>query len=84
MNLTFRDILVIFTSLTISLAIVVPFYGVLVRLRANFNPKALQLDSEGGARTHTGPVVKSLVGMAKRVWRFEVSSSSLNRLLCRD
>lgn len=50
-------------SLGISLAIVVPLTGALVRLRANFNPKGLQLDAEGGVQPHTGPVVTSFFGM---------------------
>jgi len=34
-------------SLGISLAIIVPLTGALVRFRANYNPKGLQLDAEG-------------------------------------
>jgi hypothetical protein len=43
-----------------------------VRFRANYNPKGLQLDSEGGAVPHTGPVVRSYFGMMARVYRIEV------------
>ena len=32
----------------------VPLTGVLIRFRANYNPKGLQLDAEGGAQAHTG------------------------------
>ena len=66
------DILVIIITLAISLAIVVPPYGIIVRFRANFNPKALRLDAEGGAQAHTGPVIKSIFAMAVRVYRLEV------------
>lgn len=59
-------------SLGISLAIIVPLTGALVRFRANYNPKGLQLDAEGGAQPHTGPVVSSFFGMLKRVYRIEV------------
>lgn len=59
-------------ALAISLIIFVPLSGVLVRLRANYNPKGLQLDSEGGAVPHTGPVVRSYFKMMGRVYRIEV------------
>lgn len=72
MSFTFADLILIFLSLGISLAIVVPLTGVLVRFRANFNPKALQLDAEGGAVPHTGPVINSYFSMMARVWRHEV------------
>ncbi|XP_006461136.1 hypothetical protein AGABI2DRAFT_192673 [Agaricus bisporus var. bisporus H97] len=71
MQLGFVDTLVVFLSLGISLLIVVPLTGVLVRFRANYNPKALQLDAEGGAAPHTGPVVNSYFSMMARVWRIE-------------
>ncbi|KAF7973710.1 hypothetical protein HWV62_14394 [Athelia sp. TMB] len=58
-------------SLAISLAIVVPLTGALTRFRANYNPKGLQLDAEGGAQPYTGPVVSSFFGMLKRVHRIE-------------
>jgi len=57
--------------MVISLAIFVPLTGILVRFRANYNPKGLQLDSEGGATPYTGPVVKSYFGMLVRVFRLE-------------
>ena len=59
-------------SLALSLAIVVPLTGAVVRFRANYNPKGLQLDAEGGAQPHTGPVVSTFFGMLKRVYRIEV------------
>ncbi|KAF9529361.1 hypothetical protein CPB83DRAFT_852536 [Crepidotus variabilis] len=58
-------------GMAISLAITVPFSGVLVRYRANYNPKGLQLDGEGGAVPHTGPIVKSYFTMFGRVYRLE-------------
>jgi hypothetical protein len=48
-------LLSLIASLALSLAIFVPFSGALVRFRANYNPKALQLDTEGGAQPYTGP-----------------------------
>ncbi|EGN99882.1 hypothetical protein SERLA73DRAFT_180152 [Serpula lacrymans var. lacrymans S7.3] len=54
-----------------SLAILVPLSGALVRFRAHYNPKGLQLDSEGGVQPHTGPVISSFFGMLKRVYRIE-------------
>ena len=64
--------LVLFLALTISLVVFVPLTGVLVRFRANYNPKGLQLDSDGGAVPYTGPVVRSYFGMMIRVYRLEV------------
>jgi hypothetical protein len=65
-------------ALAISLAIFVPLTGVLVRLRANYNPKGLQLDSERDAVPHTGPVVRSYFKMMGRVYRIEVRSRALS------
>jgi hypothetical protein len=64
--------LVLFLALIISLAVFVPLTGVLVRFRANYNPKGLQLDSDGGAVPYTGPVLRSYFGMMIRVYRLEV------------
>lgn len=64
--------LILLFALIISLVIFVPLTGVLVRFRANYNPKGLQLDSEGGAVPYTGPVVHSYFGMMARVYRLEV------------
>lgn len=72
--LGFWDLLLLIPSLAISLAIIVPLTGVLVRFRANYNPKGLQLDAEGGAQPHTGPVVQTYFGMMQRVYRIEVLS----------
>jgi len=63
--------LVLFLALIISLVVFVPLTGVLVRFRANYNPKGLQLDSDGGAVPYTGPVVRSYFGMMIRVYRLE-------------
>lgn len=65
-------ILVLFLATLISLAIFVPLTGILVRFRANYNPKGLQLDSEGGAAPHTGPVVNSYIQMLLRTYKLEV------------
>ncbi|EMD37377.1 hypothetical protein CERSUDRAFT_114050 [Gelatoporia subvermispora B] len=58
-------------SLAISLLIIVPLTGAVVRLRANYNPKGLQLDPEGNVEPHTGPIVTSFFGMLRRVKRLE-------------
>jgi len=58
-------------ALGLSLAFAVPLTGALVRFRANYNPKALQLDEEGGAQAHTGPIITSYFGMLMRVYRLE-------------
>jgi len=63
--------IILLLAMIISLAILVPLTGILVRFRANYNPKGLQLDSEGGATPHTGPVVRSYFGMMVRVYRLE-------------
>jgi hypothetical protein len=62
---------VLLVALAVSLGVFVPLTGVLVRFRANYNPKGLQLDSEGGATPHTGPVIKSYFAMFVRVYRLE-------------
>jgi len=62
---------ILLLAMVISLAIFVPLSGILVRFRANYNPKGLQLDQEGGAAPHTGPVVRSYFGMLGRVYRLE-------------
>lgn len=67
----FLELIALFISLAVSLAIVVPFSGVLVRFRANFNPKGLRLDEEGSTAPPTGPVVKSYFAMFQRVYRIE-------------
>ncbi|CAA7261625.1 unnamed protein product [Cyclocybe aegerita] len=63
--------LVLTLALAISLTVFVPLTGALVRLRANYNPKGLQLDPEGSAVPHTGPVIRSYFAMLLRVYRLE-------------
>jgi len=53
------------------LLVTVPLSGTLVRFRANYNPKGLQLDAEGGVEAHTGPVVTTYFGMMRRVLKIE-------------
>ncbi|KAG8213894.1 mitochondrial carrier [Butyriboletus roseoflavus] len=69
--LSLTDILVLVASLAISLAILVPLTGALVRFRAHYNPKGLQLDPEGGVQPHTGPVITSFFAMLMRVYKIE-------------
>jgi len=69
LNLT-GSLLLLF-SLALTLAIVVPLTGVLIRYRANYNPKGLQLDAEGGAQPYTGPIIQSYFTMLGRVYRIE-------------
>ena len=56
---------------TVSLTIMVPLAGTLVRFRVNYNPKGPQLDA-GGAQSYTGPVVTTFFGMLTRVYEIEV------------
>ncbi|KAF8581611.1 mitochondrial carrier [Ramaria rubella] len=49
----------------------IPLIGALVRFRANYAPKGLQLDSEGGVQPHAGPVVPSYFSMIIRVKKLE-------------
>ncbi|KAH8828039.1 mitochondrial carrier domain-containing protein [Flagelloscypha sp. PMI_526] len=65
------EILVAAFVIAISLGILIPFTGVLVRFRANYNPKALRLDAEGEAQAHTGPVIESYFAMFVRTWKIE-------------
>ncbi|EJD02710.1 uncharacterized protein FOMMEDRAFT_122738 [Fomitiporia mediterranea MF3/22] len=58
-------------SFAVLFLITVPLAGVLVRFRANYTPKGLQLDGEGGVQPHTGPVVNSYFAMFARVKRLE-------------
>jgi hypothetical protein len=67
------EILLLIPTLGLTLAVIVPLTGALVRFRANYNPKGLQLDPEGGAQAHTGPVIHSYFGMIARVYKIEVS-----------
>ncbi|KAG9316573.1 mitochondrial carrier [Chiua virens] len=69
--LSFSDTLLLLGSLAISLAILVPLTGALVRFRAHYNPKGLQLDPEGDVQPHTGPVITSFFAMLVRVYKIE-------------
>ncbi|KAH7927145.1 mitochondrial carrier [Leucogyrophana mollusca] len=69
--LGFVDSLLLLSSLGFSLALLVPLTGALVRFRAHYNPKGLQLDPEGDVQPHTGPVISSFWGMLRRVYRLE-------------
>ncbi len=71
------DMLAVTGMIAVSLAVTVPLTGALVRLRANFNPKSIQLDEEGNVEPHTGPIVTSFLGMLARVKRIEVSNTTV-------
>ncbi|KAJ7167952.1 hypothetical protein C8R46DRAFT_951066 [Mycena filopes] len=62
-------------SLGLTLAITIPFLGVLIRFRANYTPKigSVRLDDEGGAGNvpSTSDADLSYFGMMKRVHRVE-------------
>ncbi|KAF7321604.1 hypothetical protein MKEN_00681500 [Mycena kentingensis (nom. inval.)] len=64
------DYLLIIPSLALSLAVVVPLTGALVRFRANYSPRGLALDEEGAAAP-VGPVLSSFFATLARVWRLE-------------
>ncbi|KAJ4467938.1 mitochondrial carrier domain-containing protein [Lentinula edodes] len=65
------EIITLLVSLAVSFAIFVPLTGVLVRFRAQYNPRGLQLDVDGTPQPHTGPVIRSYFAMMKRVYRIE-------------
>jgi len=69
--LDFLGLLTLILTLGLTLAIIVPLTGILVRFRANYNPKGLQLDNEGGVQPHTGPVIHSYFAMGARVYTIE-------------
>ncbi|KAF8844347.1 hypothetical protein BDN67DRAFT_922238 [Paxillus ammoniavirescens] len=69
--LGFLDMFFLVGSLAVSLAVLVPLTGALVRFRAHYNPKGLQLDPEGDVQPHTGPVITSFFAMLMRVYRIE-------------
>jgi hypothetical protein len=71
-SLSGLSLVAFFVTLSLVLAVSVPFTGTLVRFRASYNPRGLALDAEGGAQPHTGPVVNSYFGMMSRVYRIEV------------
>jgi len=59
---------------SVSLLIHVPLLGALVRFRANYTPKGLQIGEEGGMTPHVGPVVPNYFAMLLRIKRIEVSA----------
>ncbi|KAI0267145.1 mitochondrial carrier [Gloeopeniophorella convolvens] len=71
MAFTTMALLFFLLFLSVTLLISVPLTGTLVRLRANYNPKGLQLDPEDGVQPHTGPVINSFFSMFARVRRLE-------------
>jgi hypothetical protein len=72
-ELNIVNLLVVALTISISLAILVPLTGGLVRFRANYNPKALRLnDPEDGVQAHTGPIISTYFAMMRRVYRIEV------------
>jgi hypothetical protein len=68
------DLLILTVALAVSMLLTIPITGALVRLRANYNPKGLQLDDEGVVHPYTGPQLTSFFGMLFRVKRLEVRS----------
>jgi len=75
MGFSIISLLLFALFLAIFLLITVPLTGGLVRLRANYNPKGLQLDPEDGVQPHTGPVITSFFVMLYRVRNLEVSEA---------
>jgi hypothetical protein len=59
-------------STSFALLITMPFLGTLVRYRANYTPKGLQLDADGTVQPHVGPVVHGYWSMFMRTRRIEV------------
>lgn len=63
--MSFADIIlpliVVILAGFVGLWINVPLGGALIRFRANYTPRGLQLDAEGQAQPHTGPVIPKRV-----------------------
>ncbi len=76
MALEIASLLLFSLFLALFIVITVPLTGALVRLRANYNPKGLQLDPEDGVQPHTGPVITSFFVMLSRARQLEVSNIS--------
>ena len=68
LDLLIQFIIILF-AIVVSSLVTIPFVGVIVRFRANYNPKGLRLDAEGDATPHTGPIVRSLTAMFLREQR---------------
>ena len=69
----FTAFLIFCIASSFSLLIHVPLLGALVRFRANYTPKGLQIGEEGGMTPHVGPVVPNYFAMLLRIKRIEVS-----------
>lgn len=69
-TLVFTGVLV-FLGVCVGELVSIPFVGVLIRFRANFSPKGLTLDEDGGTQPHAGPVVTSYFAMFGRVVKLE-------------
>jgi hypothetical protein len=70
-------LLIFCVASSVSLLIQTPLLGALVRFRANYTPKGLQIGEEGGMTPHVGPVVPNYFSMLLRVKRIEVSVVSV-------
>jgi hypothetical protein len=81
MAFSITSLLLFVIFLAIFLLITVPLTGALVRLRANYNPKGLQLDPEDGVQPHTGPVITSFFLMLSRVRKLEVGNAAFHSSL---
>lgn len=68
-------------GVTASFLILMPFLGAVIRFRANYTPKGLQLDGEGGLQPYAGPIINPYFGMLRRVKRLEVSRCEILRML---
>ncbi len=82
--------LIMVVSSVVATLIVMPFKGSLIRLRANYNPRAVGFD---GTDNTVGPRLTSLFGTMKRTYRLEgwyglykgkllLTSEADARLLC--
>lgn len=59
---------IMIVSSVVATIVVMPFTGSLIRLRANYNPRAVGFD---GTDNTVGPRLTSLVGTMKRTYRLE-------------
>ncbi|KAG6827887.1 hypothetical protein H0H92_010096 [Tricholoma furcatifolium] len=58
-------------DIVISLGITIPLVGVLVRYRAHYSPKAVQLGAEDAVPARTGPTIGGYFSTFKRVYKLE-------------
>ncbi|KAH7334081.1 hypothetical protein B0J17DRAFT_675243 [Rhizoctonia solani] len=76
---TFVFLLVMLGPISLALFIAVPIAGAIVRLRANYTPKGLQLDegedtngsSHVAPEARVGPAVDGVINMIRRIYRLE-------------